>query len=150
MNESEMLALAISVAAVQFQNVLDKGGSPYILHCLEVMYRVEHLGKEVMAAAVLHDILEDTSLTVESLYDMGFSTRIIQLVCACTHLDGEDYMDYIKRVSYAKSARAIKLADLRHNMRPDRLIDLSEKSMDRMKKYHTAYQFLLRIEKEDV
>ena len=144
MKENEMLASAIKIASNEFATVMDKGGSPYILHCLAVMEGVSHLGKKVMTAAVLHDLIEDTTWTVDDLKEYGFSDDVVRMVEVCTKRTGEDYLSYIGRVSCYPEAKAIKLADLRHNMRPDRLVDLSEKSMERMKKYHTAYRFLLR------
>ena len=143
MTESEMLATAINIAANEFSSVMDKGGNPYILHCLAVMDGVSHLGKKVMTVAVLHDLIEDTAWTSDNLREKGFTEDIIALVVICTKRKNEDYLSYIGRVSCLPETKAIKLADLRHNMRPDRLVDLSEKSMERIRKYHTAYQFLL-------
>ena len=54
-----MLDKAIRIASVAFEGKKDKGGSPYILHCLHVMNEVRHLGVNAMASAVLHDVLED-------------------------------------------------------------------------------------------
>jgi len=144
MNDAEILAKAIKIASFEFRDVMDKGGNPYILHCLAVMYGVEHLGKRAMAAAVLHDLLEDTEWTVERLGKVGFPSDVVRAIQICTRGEEEEYLSYIGRVSCYPITKAIKLADLQHNMRPDRLIDLSEKSMERMKKYHAAYQFLLR------
>jgi len=142
---NEMLSKAIAITAKEFDGVLDKGGTPYILHCIEVMNGVIHLGHEVMAAAVMHDLVEDTSWTFVQLIQEGFSEKIVSLVDLCTHRKGSDYLEYIGRISTNSEARAIKLADLRHNMRPDRLVDLTDKSMARMRKYHTAYQFLTKL-----
>ena len=144
MNENEMLAKAIQIVSHEFVDVMDKGGSPYVLHCLAVMDGVAHLGKKVMTSAVLHDLIEDTTWTAEDLKDHGFSEDVVWMVQVCTKRHNEDYLSYIGRVSCYPETKAIKLADLRHNMRPDRLVDLSDKSMERMKKYHTAYQFLLK------
>ena len=144
MKDNEMLATAIKIASHEFASVMDKGGNPYILHCLAVMDGVAHLGNKVMAAAVLHDIIEDTTWTADALKEHGFTDDVVWMVEVCTKRHNEDYLTYIGRVSCCPETKAIKLADLRHNMRPDRLVDLSEKSMERMKKYHSAYQFLLR------
>lgn len=51
-----MLGKAISIAAKAFENKTDKGGKPYILHCIHVMNGVRHLGQDAMVAAVLHDL----------------------------------------------------------------------------------------------
>lgn len=144
MKSNEMLAKAIMIASTEFQSKMDRGGTPYIMHCLAVMRGVKYLGFEVMSAAVLHDLLEDIpSWSSERLHNEGFSDRVIQLISILTHAETEDYLSYIGRISCDKDATQIKLSDLRHNMRPDRLPDLSNKTMERMKKYHTAYYFLL-------
>lgn len=144
MKPNEMLAKAISIASTEFQSKMDRGGTPYIMHCLAVMDGVKHLGFEVMTAAVLHDLIEDIhTWNAERLAKEGFSDWVIQLVKILTHLEGEDYLSYIGRVSILEETKAIKLSDLRHNMHPERLPDLSDKTMERMRKYHTAYYFLL-------
>jgi len=61
------LGKAIAIAATAFEGAIDKGGNPYILHCLWVMNAVRHLGEDYMIVAVLHDLLEDTDWTAERL-----------------------------------------------------------------------------------
>lgn len=144
MTPSESLSKAIAVTSKAFYGKYDKGGTPYILHCLAVMQGVQHLGFEVMAAAVMHDLLEACAeWTRRDLESEGFSTFVIDTVELLTRKEGEEYMSYVGRLSVYPETRAIKLADLSHNMNPARLPDLSEKTMKRMQKYHTAYQFLL-------
>lgn len=144
MNENIYLSKAIKIASEAFESKMDKGGTPYIMHCLAVMDGVKHLGFSVMTAAILHDIIEDCpEWTATKLWEEGFTEEVINLVKILTHWQGEDYLTYIGRVSNFPDAKAIKLSDLTHNMNPARLPDLSEKSMERMKKYHTAYQFLI-------
>lgn len=138
------LSVAIDLTASAFVNKMDKGGKPYILHCLSVMHGVENLGMPVMAAAVLHDLLEDTEYTIKDLYKLGFSPYVIRMVSVCTHVTSMTYEDYIVTVAKYTETRAIKMSDLQHNMRPDRLPNLSDDSMRRIRKYHEAYQFLLK------
>ena len=142
MSNSELLAKAISIASTAFEKTLDKGNNPYILHCLAVMDGVKHLGTEAMIVAVLHDLLEDTLWNRAELQLEGFPEELINLIEMLTRKKGEDYLTYVGRVSTNPITKAIKIADLTHNMRPDRLVDLTDKSMERMKKYHTAYKFL--------
>jgi (p)ppGpp synthase/HD superfamily hydrolase len=127
------LGLAISIAAKAFENKLDKGGKPYILHCLWVMNKVRHLGEEVMIAAVLHDIIEDTdekseiNYTFALLSEMGFSEKVIRLLHLLTHTEGTPYDDYIKAISVDKEATEIKKADLEHNSNITRLKGVRKK-----------------------
>jgi len=145
MPENELLAKAVRIAAVAFEGTMDKGGSPYILHCLAVMQGVRHLGFGAMAAAVLHDLLEDRpEWSAERLRQEGFPEELVRTVELLTRREGEDYAHYIARLAPDTTARAIKIADLSHNMDPARLPDLSERTMERMRKYHTAYCFLTK------
>lgn len=124
---------------------MDKGGSPYVLHCLAVMEGVRHLGFVAMTVAMLHDLFEDKDWNIEKLVSVGFSEDIAKMVDMLTHKKGDDYLTYVGRASQTEITKAVKMSDLRHNMDPVRLVDLSDKSMKRIQKYHTAYQFLLNV-----
>ena len=142
-----MLDKAIAIAAQAFEGKFDKGGKPYILHCLHVMRRVEHLGEQAMIAAVLHDLLEDRpdTWTAKALLDAGFEQHTVSIILMLTHRSDEPYMDYIMRISVSPIARAIKMADLRHNSDIHRMKGLTEKDFKRLEKYHTAYAYLKGI-----
>src|SRR6185312_5048805 len=113
--QHEMLALAISNAAMAHANQFDKAGLPYILHCLKVMYLLKSDDPELMAIAVLHDIVEDTKTTYTDLYDMGMSRRVVDGVRALTKQRGQTTTDYLEQVKNNPDAIKVKLADLRHN-----------------------------------
>jgi len=137
-------ALAIMTGAFEFKE--DKGGFPYSLHCLAVMEGVRHLGPIAMTIAVLHDLLEDCpEWTVDRLREEGFSREVYNSVDQLTRIPGENYEDYIKSLSMNPVLRAIKMADLRHNMNPSRLKGLTKKDFDRMKKYQKAYVYLSSV-----
>lgn len=143
------LAKAISIAAQAFETTWDKGGHPYILHCLTVMRDCNSDDEDVLCAAVLHDLLEDKSAEWDAptlRHDCGFSERTVELICILTH-DKEymSYDDYIKRISLDHDAIKIKLADLRHNTDITRMKDLGKKDFDRLEKYHRAYKYLSRV-----
>lgn len=136
---------AISIAAQAFEGKFDKGGQPYILHCLHVMNRVKRYGDQAMIAAVLHDLIEDTDWTAERLLEEGFDKQTVSLIVLLTHIDSEDYQDYIMRISNSKIAREIKMADLRHNSDIHRMKGLREKDFERLEKYHKAYSYLREV-----
>jgi len=142
------LGLAISIAAKAFEGKTDKGGNPYILHCLWVMNEVRHLGEEAMIVAVLHDLVEDTDETSEinwtfdKLLAAGFSTGVVGDLYLLTHIKGTDYMEYIKPIAVSKRATEVKKADLRHNSDITRLKGLRKKDHDRIEKYSIAYVYL--------
>lgn len=139
------LAKAISIAAVGFEKKVDKGGQPYILHCLRVMNNLHTRDQELQAIAILHDIKEDLKVTTKELYDSGFSERVVKGVCKLTHVEGTSYEDYIKEIALSPDARLVKLADLKDNSDITRLKGLTKKDFDRMEKYHRAYIYLSKI-----
>jgi (p)ppGpp synthase/HD superfamily hydrolase len=135
------LALAISITAKAFENVLDKGGQPYVLHCLRVMNNVQ--GDEcVKCASVMHDLIEDTAWTFQELSALGFSDKTIGLLHLLTHQKETSYEDYIKAISVSKEATEIKLRDLEDNCNITRIKGLRKKDFDRIEKYHRAYVYL--------
>jgi len=135
------LALAIAITAEAFKDKLDKGGQPYILHCLQVMNNVE--GDECKkCAAVMHDLVEDTDYTFEMLVKLGFSDKTIGLLYLLTHMEGTSYDEYIKAISVNEEASDIKKKDLEHNSNITRLKGLRKKDFDRLEKYHRAYVYL--------
>lgn len=139
------LAKAISIAAHAFVDKTDRGKNPYILHCLHVMNAVKNLGEDAMIAAVLHDLIEDTHWTLDDLLKEGFSHQIVSVIGLLTHDKEMEYMEYIEEISISPIARAIKLADLRHNSDIHRMKGLAEKDFIRLEKYHKAYAYLRDI-----
>lgn len=137
-----MLDKAIRIASVAFEGKKDKGGSPYILHCLQVMNEVRHLGEVAMTSAVLHDLLEDCPEWSAMRLATEFNMEVVGIVNMLTKVKSEDYMEYIRRVALDKTAKAIKLADLRHNSDITRMKGLGQKDFDRLQKYFTAYAYL--------
>ena len=139
---------AVAIASTAFAGSFDKGGTPYIMHCLHVMRKVKHLGIQAQIAAVLHDLLEDhpKTWTAAKLIEEGFDPHTISIVLLLTHAKGESYDDYILRLSVSAVARAIKMADLRHNSDIHRMKGIADKDFARLVKYHKAYAFLKGIE----
>jgi (p)ppGpp synthase/HD superfamily hydrolase len=138
------LGLAISIAADAFKDTTDKGGKPYILHCLHVMNKLKYENDdELMIVGVLHDLIEDTVYTIEDLTKIGFSRRVTTLINLLTHKEGVDYMTYIEQIkSNSECAVKVKMQDLRHNSDILRMKGLREKDFKRLEKYHRAYNYL--------
>ena len=143
-----MLSKAISIVSQAFEGKTDKGGSPYILHCLRVMSGVNQQDEELMQIAVLHDLVEDfpTEWNLVRLANNDFSDRVISALSLLTH-DKEkvSYDDYIKAIALNEDARQVKLADLRDNSNITRLKGLSKKDFDRLEKYSRSYIYLSKI-----
>lgn len=137
-------AIAIAVEAHKGQK--DKGGEPYILHALRVMHTVQG-NEEIKAAAVLHDVLEDTKVTEHDLREAFIPERTIELVKILSHKSRDEvaYFQYLQKLSGDPGAVAIKLADLKDNMDVTRLFTITPKDASRLEKYNTAYKYLREV-----
>lgn len=144
--ESEV-AIAIAIAADHHMEDYDKGGEPYILHCLRVMQDMDSdLGKVV---AVLHDSIEDApSERARDIRKDQISTTFGNEVMIHLHhltrkFGDEDYLvDYIGRVRLCRLCTQIKLADLKDNLNVLRQPTMTDKDLGRLQKYHMAYRAL--------
>jgi len=131
---------AISIAIEAHEGDVDKAGSPYILHPLRVMFQMET--EEEMIAAVLHDVLEDTAISPDHLKEMGFSERVLEALDSVTKRAGETYEDFVRRTASHPIGKKVKLADLRDNMDLSRLERITDKDLERLKKYQNAFKIL--------
>lgn len=141
------LGSAIAIAAEQFIGKYDKSGEPYILHCLAVMENVKKYDDvELMIAAVLHDIVEDTKITLYDLEHLyGFTKRVCNIIASVTFKKGctdDEYLAQILKICDSQDSIRLKMADLEHNSLILRLKGINEKDQARMKKYHTSYYIL--------
>lgn len=138
MNQLEKaIALALRVHAGQ----KDRYGHPYILHPLHVMLQMDT--EQEMAAAVLHDVVEDSELTLDDLKEEGFSQAVLEAVRLMTH-DKENvpYESYVQTLKPNPIARKIKLADLQHNMDIRRMDRVRGRDAERLEKYRRAWELL--------
>lgn len=137
------LEKAIGIALNAHAGTKDKGGMPYILHPLRLMLNLST--KNEMIVAILHDIIEDTSVTLDDLREAGFSDDVVIAVDHLTRQDNENYADFIKRVSLNRLARKVKIEDLKDNMNMSRLSELTESDFQRLAKYHAALRTLTAL-----
>ena len=136
------LSKAIHIATEAHKNQTDKVGKPYITHVMRVMERCK-TDEEKMVAA-LHDVVEDTPLTIDDLRQEGFSEKILEAVVAITQKEDETKPEYIARVKKNPLAIRVKLNDLEDNMDIRRLPEITDRDMERLKKYLKIYSELLR------
>ena len=132
---------AIELAAQAHAGQRDKGGQPYILHPLRVMMAVTTDAERI--AAVLHDIVEDTSITFDDLVAEGFADDIVEAIRALTKFKGETREQAAKRIVCDPIARAVKLADIADNMDLSRIPVPSERDHARLREYTVARDILL-------
>ena len=134
---------AIELAKQHHEGQTDKAGKPYIEHPLRVMNQVE--SEEEKIVAVLHDIVEDTDISLDDLRSEGFSEEVVSAVECLTKQDGENYDLYIERISFNPLAVKIKLADLEDNRDLTRLPEVTDKDLERIEKYDKALEKLTRL-----
>ncbi|WP_339071470.1 HD domain-containing protein [Pseudomonas idahonensis] len=134
------LERAIAIAARAHAGQVDKGGAPYILHPLRVMLRLSEPREQLVA--VLHDVIEDSPVTLEQLRGEGFSEEVLQALAALTKVEGEDYSGFIRRAAQNPLARRVKRADLAENSDLSRIPEPSEDDRRRLEKYRQAIQYL--------
>lgn len=134
------LGRAIAIAALAHQEQTDKAGAPYILHPLRLLLRMQADVEKM--AAVLHDVVEDTTWTLDALRDEGFPEEVLQAVACLTRQQHETYAAFIERVTHNPIARRVKLADLEDNMDLRRLRQCTPADIERLQKYHTFWLVL--------
>lgn len=132
---------AIAVALNAHVGQVDKAGQPYILHPLRLMLRFNN--EEEMIIAVLHDIVEDSNMSLNDLKNLGFKEQIIEAIDCLSKRDNESYEEFILRVSSNELARKVKVEDLKDNLDLTRIDFISEKDLARVEKYHIALKLLL-------
>ena len=104
---------AMSLAYHAHQGQKDKSGVPYIFHPL---HQAESMEDEISCcAALLHDVVEDTDITLEQLA-AEFPAAVVEAVGLLTHDPDTDYFDYVRGIKSNSIAVKVKLADLSHNM----------------------------------
>ncbi len=140
------LEKALIIAAEAHSGQTRKNGSPYILHPLAIMARVESV--EAKMVAVLHDVVEDTEVSQEDLAGEGFSEEVLEAVFLMTHTPELSYEDYIERLKGNDLAREVKLADMRNNINLLEIPELKDKDLERSRKYHKFIRYLEGYERE--
>lgn len=137
---TEYTKLAMKICYEAHKNQLDKSGLPYVFHPFHIAEQMKD--EDTVTAALLHDVVEDTSVTIDDLKNYGFSEEVISAVAALTHDPDTDYMDYIARVKKNPIAAAVKLEDLKHNSDLTRLDEVTAKDIQRNEKYKKAIALL--------
>ena len=130
-------AMCIAYQAHHLQ--VDKTNVPYIFH--PMMVASMQKDEITTTIAILHDVVEDTSITLADLAK-EFPDEVIEALALLTHEKNEDYFEYVKRIKSNPYAKAVKLADLMHNSDITRLEVIDEKAQQRVAKYQKAIKLL--------
>lgn len=146
--------VAARIAADAHAGQVDKAGLPYIEHPRAVAALLAgspgfagldpHGRDHALAAAYLHDVLEDTEVTDVDLLAAGIPIPVVASVRLLTHRGHEPRSVYYARIVLDPIARLVKVADVAHNASRERLAVLDEATAARLAaKYADAAEALL-------
>lgn len=135
-----MTKKALKLCFKAHKDQTDKSGMPYVFHPFHLAEQMKDEATTVVA--LLHDVVEDTEITIDDLQKMGFSQEVLEAIALMTHNDEVPYMEYVARIKTNPIARAVKLADLKHNSDMTRLESITPYDKERAKKYKRAIRLL--------
>ena len=137
---TELTKKAMKLCFAAHKDQVDKSGMPYVFHPFHV---AEQMTDELSTVtALLHDVVEDTPYTLEDLRAMGFPEPVLAALALLTHGEDVPYLDYVAQIKANPIARAVKLADLRHNSDLSRLSQVDAAALERVEKYKKAMEML--------
>ncbi|MFJ5303968.1 HD domain-containing protein [Streptomyces sp. NPDC088350] len=141
------LAEVEALARAAHEGQTDKAGRPYAEHLQAVAEGVRARGgdAEQLAAAWLHDSVEDDALTEQWLSEAALSRRTKDIVLAVTKRAGEPAEAYAGRVLATPGALLVKEADLAHNADPARLAVLDAPTRTRLTEKYARMRALLGL-----
>lgn len=141
------LDTAFVIADRCYRGLVDKGGAPYIGHATRVgfdAFVASGNKSRVFVVGLLHDAIEDSDITPAGLLEAGISDEAVTAINLLTRSNSEEsYFDYLARIKASPLALAVKLADLRDNVRLERIANPTEGDIARCMKYLRALNFLM-------
>lgn len=143
MINTKLTRLASKLAYKAHEGQIDKAGVPYIFHPIHIAEQMD--SEESCVVALLHDVIEDSDITLEIL-SKYFNDDIIAALRVLTKKENDDYVMYIKRVKTNKLATKVKIKDLEHNRDLTRLDEVTDRDKKRSMKYWEAIRYLEDIE----
>ncbi len=135
-----LLGRAAMIAAEAHLGQVDKAGEPYILHPMRLA--VSAATEEERIVALLHDVVEDSPVTLDQLAREGFDQNVLRALAHLTRRPAESYEDFIERVARHRLATRVKLLDLADNSDISRLPAVADQDRARIAKYQRAKQRL--------
>ena len=109
---------AILLAAQKHYGQKDLAGAPYAMHVLRVMFRLRRSDERIVG--VLHDLVEQTDVTLERLKELGYPDRIVEAVDHLTwRKEQESYEQYIQRLKRDSLATTVKKEDIKDHLAPN-------------------------------
>lgn len=143
---TEKTRTAMCIAYEAHKEQKDKSGVPYIFHPMHLAEQMEE--ESLTAAALLHDVLEDSAVTEDDLRQAGIAECVIEAVHLLTRDKTMSYEEYVEKLAGNRIARCVKLADLRHNSDRSRLAVWDERAQARAARYAKAIAYLEVVESQ--
>ena len=131
---------ALKLCFEAHKNQADKSGLPYVFHPFHVAEQMTD--EKTTIVALVHDVIEDTSYTLQDLRNLGFDEDVLGALELMTHDKNVPYMDYVAKIKGNAIAKTVKLADLSHNSDLTRLDEINEAALNRVEKYKAAIKLL--------
>ncbi len=132
-----LIEKSLEIALTAYSGKKDKAGKPYILHPIRLMTRMKT--DEEMAAALLHDVIEDSEISEKDLINNSIPPKVVDAVSSLTRLKNERYENFINRILNNPLACKIKKADIEDNLNILRLKSLNDEDLKRVARYHRAW-----------
>lgn len=129
----------IPFTAERFKGKVDRGKTPYIEHCLAVADRLDSIDEKILG--LLHDIVEDTDVTYQELEELGVPEDILEDLALLSKSPMEEAMTNAERVVQSVRATKVKIADIRENLRLERLPKVTPKDVERCNRYIAILHF---------
>ena len=138
------VALARAIAVMAHKGQTDKNGAPYVTHVARVASQFHPIGKPLEhCAGWLHDVVEDTDLTLDDLHAAGVHPGVLMLVALLSRRPEISTDEYYARIAAHPKALAVKKADIDDNTDPARTRHLHPSVRARLNtKYTRARQAL--------
>lgn len=137
---TKMTKVALRLCFEAHKDQDDKSGMPYVFHPFHLAEQMKD--EDTTIVALLHDVVEDTDTTFEDLAQMGFGEPVLEALRLLTHDPEVPYMDYVAEIKQNPIAKAVKLADLKHNSDMTRLDTVTDWDKKRAQKYKAAIKLL--------
>ena len=132
--------IALKLCFEAHKDQIDKSGMPYVFHPFHLAEQMADENTTIVA--LLHDVIEDTEYTLDDLRKFGFAEDVLSAISLMTHADDVPYMEYVVKIKTNPIAKAVKLADLKHNSDMSRLDQITQTDEERAKKYKQAIELL--------
>ncbi len=137
---TELTVKAMNIAYEAHNGQYDRGGVPYVFHPYHLAEQMDD--EYSTCVALLHDVVEDTDLTLEDLAK-DFPMEVVDAVGVLSRDMNLTYFDYVRTVKANPISTKVKLADLNHNLDQSR-IPLQKRSA-RTKELKERYLYSIKI-----